>query len=35
MSLDVLLGEVHVKIEGICSVEGNTRGVYGMGVHSI
>ena len=35
MSLDVLLGEVHEKIEGICLLEGNTQGVYGRGVHNI
>ena len=35
MSLDVLLGEVHEKIEGICSIKGKTKGAYGRGVHSI
>ena len=35
MLLDVLLGEVHEKIEGICSTEGKNRGAYGIGVHSM
>ena len=35
MLLDVLLGEVHEKIEGIFLEEGKTQGVYGIGVHSI
>jgi hypothetical protein len=35
MSLDLLLGEVHEKIEGVCSIKGKTRGIYGRGVHII
>ena len=35
MLLDVLLGEVHEKIEGVCSTKGKTRELYGIGVHSI
>jgi hypothetical protein len=35
MSLDVLLGEVHEKVEGFCLTKGKTQGVYGGGVHSI
>jgi hypothetical protein len=35
MSLDVVLREVHEKIEGVCLIKGKTRGLYGRGVHSI
>ena len=35
MSLDVLLREVHEKIEGVCSTNGKSRGLYGGGLCSI
>jgi hypothetical protein len=31
MSLDVLLREVHEKIEGVCLTKGKTIGLYGRG----
>ena len=33
MSLDILLGEVHEKIEGVYSTNGKAKGIYGKGVH--
>ena len=35
MSLDVLIREVHEKIEGISLTEGKIGGAYGIGVNSI
>ena len=35
MSLDVLLREVHEKIEGVHLKNGRAIGIYGGGVHSI
>jgi hypothetical protein len=29
MSLDILLREVHEKNEGVCSIKGKNRGIYG------
>ena len=35
MLLDVLLRYIHEKIEGVCSINGKARVLYGRGVHSI
>ena len=35
MSLDVILSEAHEKVEGVCLTKGKTKGLYGIGVHSI
>jgi len=35
MLLYVLLREIDEKNEGICLTKGKTRGLYGIGVHSI
>jgi hypothetical protein len=33
--LDVLLREIHEKIEGVCSTKRKTIGLYGRGVHIV
>lgn len=35
MLLDVLVRELHEKIEGFFSTNGKAKGLYGRGVHSI